>query len=100
MRELFQIIAVDHTVIAERVELCYKLAWKLIKAYLEAEGLVCNSPRFSFKAAFQNGLIENELLWLQMIDDRNELTHIYSEVESRDIYDRIRTMYFLLCKHF
>lgn len=45
----------------QRFEFTYEIAWKLLKAYLEYQGIVSiSSPRAVFKEAFSVGLIENQ----------------------------------------
>ena len=45
------------------------------------------------KEAFSIGLIENGEEWLNMITSRNELSHLYDEETSREIYDDIKGTY-------
>lgn len=77
----------------KRFELCYELSWKVIKFYLEYLGIFCRSPRECFKYAVLNGLIRDELVWLEMIDDRNLLVHTYTMEESRVVFDKIKSKY-------
>ncbi|WP_281169080.1 HI0074 family nucleotidyltransferase substrate-binding subunit [Thermoanaerobacter thermocopriae] len=43
---------IDGTI--KRFELCYELAWKLMKEYLADLGIIVKSPREAFKQAFIN----------------------------------------------
>ena len=59
-----------------------ELLWKVIKAFLiEVHGIECNSPKSCIKFLFQNSkLSENDYQGLiGMINQRNELSHIYNE---------------------
>jgi hypothetical protein len=38
-------------------------------------------------------LFENESLFLDMLDDRNQISHIYSEDVSKKIFQRIKKNY-------
>ncbi|NCN24898.1 nucleotidyltransferase [Candidatus Berkelbacteria bacterium CG_4_9_14_3_um_filter_39_23] len=70
-----------------RFELCFDLAWKTIKIYLEDEkGVKCFSPKVCWKEAFQNGLIEFDDLWLVMTDWRNDAVHTYNEKLADRLY--------------
>jgi len=69
------------------------LSWKIIKLYLEDLGIICKNPRDCFKQAKINNLTENENMWMEMIDTRNELVHEYSSEFSREIFDKIKTDY-------
>ncbi len=77
----------------KRFELCYELSWKLIKEYLADKGIISHNPRDTFKNAFANNLIDNEEIWLKMIEDRNYLVHTYTFEESRNIFERIKDSY-------
>lgn len=80
----------------QRFEFTYELFWKVLKVFLEEEGIVCRSPRACFKEAFALKLIENEEDALRMLEDRNETVHLYDEAKSREVYDRIRSRYVAL----
>lgn len=81
-------LSIDGTI--KRFELCYELAWKLMKEYLADLGIIVRSPREAFKQAFINDLIENEEAWFGMIEDRNLLVHTYTHEQSREIFERIK----------
>lgn len=70
----------------KRFEICYDLAWKLVKEKAKNEGLECYSPRSCFKLGFQMGLIEHDEKWLDMIDDRNKVIHMYNEKVADEVY--------------
>ena len=64
--------------------LTFEMAWKAMKEWNESEGIVSNtieSPRSTIKTSFQFGLIatDDQLIWLDMLDSRNHLIHIYDE---------------------
>lgn len=82
----------------KRFELCYELFWKLIKVYLEDQGIICKSPRDCFKQAVKLGLIDDEKAVMEMIDDRNFLVHTYSFDESRYLFEKIKNIYFGIFK--
>ena len=84
-------IEIDGTI--KRFELCYELVWKLIKEYLADEGIVCKSPRDTFREAHRNGIIDDEYVWMEMIDDRNILVHTYEMENARKIFERIKERY-------
>ena len=47
-------------------------------------------PKASFQFAFKAGLVEDEGLYLEIIDARNKTTHVYSEEEIKKIYEFIK----------
>ena len=68
-----------------------------MKDCLENQGIVgkIESPREILKEAFSAGLIENGEVWMDMMLSRNELSHLYDEETSREIYDDIKEKYIL-----
>ncbi len=75
-------------------EFTFELAWKTLKDYLEAMGLPLKFPREVIKTAFQNELIKNGTLWLEMLEKRNELTHTYDQAHTDKAVNIIRDSYF------
>lgn len=73
----------------QRFEFNYEICWKLLKNFLALKGIVVNSPRDAFKGVFQVGLIDQEPLWIQMIEDRNFTTHVYQEDQIEEVYNRL-----------
>ena len=68
---------------------CFELAWKSVKSVAEQEGLECHSPKTCLKVAHQNGWVENELLWLEMLASRNRMSHICDSGTALNIYHRL-----------
>ena len=89
-------LEIDGTI--KRFELCYELAWKLIKETLANLGIICKNPRHCFKEAQDNDLIDDVKAWLDMIEDRNILVHTYNFKNSRKIFQNIKDSYFNLFK--
>ena len=86
-------IIIDGTL--QRYEFTFELAWKTIKDYLEYNGIIDNisSPRNVIQQAYQSKIIKNADIWIQMMLDRNMLSHLYDEIKSREIYDNIKKKY-------
>ncbi|NPA54442.1 MAG: nucleotidyltransferase [Aquificae bacterium] len=74
----------------KRFELCFELSWKTLKDFLNKEGLFCRSPRSCVKEAFSIGLIENEEVWLDILEDRNLSIHTYNEELAEELYFRLK----------
>ncbi len=71
----------------QRFEFTYELCWKTLKGYLEdTHGIRAVSPRLVFKEAFAIELIENEDTFIEMIESRNTLSHMYNEDQAQSIY--------------
>lgn len=78
----------------QRFEFTFELAWKTLKAIFEDEGLVgLNSPKTVLKEAFAADLIQDEEIWLLMLNDRNSTTHIYNEEIAIAICNNITSKY-------
>lgn len=88
-------IIIDGTL--QRYEFTFELAWKTMKDYLEYNGLSDNlaSPRGIIKLAFQSKIIKNGDTWIEMMLARNELSHLYDEDKSREIYNNIKAKYLI-----
>ena len=76
----------------QKFEFCTELLWKTIKAYLwEINGIDSNSPKLAIKEFYTIGLLKPEEYEqvLQMLDDRNTLSHIYKKEDFEEMYKRI-----------
>lgn len=78
----------------QKFEFCIELLWKSVKVYLfEINGIDAKSPKLVVKEYFNLGLCsykEYETI-MEMLDDRNILSHIYKKEQFEDIYTRIIT---------
>ncbi len=83
--------------ILHRFEFTFELAWKTMKDCLENQGIVgkIGSPREILKEAFTAGLIDDGEAWMDMMLSRNELSHLYDEETSREIYEDIKEKYIM-----
>lgn len=81
--------------VLHRFEFTFELAWKSIKDYLEYMGISekTGSPREVIQSAFKQGIIKNGEIWIEIMLSRNQLSHMYDEKSSRDIYDKIKNKY-------
>ncbi len=69
----------ERDAIIQRFEFTFELAWKAIQKFLRSEGISCRSSKGCFKEAFRYELIEENPLWLRMIEDKNLTVHTYDE---------------------
>lgn len=68
-------------------EFCFELAWKTVKAFFEYKGMIdCNSPRDCMKMAFKANIINDENIWIGMLENRNLTTHTYSIDTALNVY--------------
>lgn len=80
----------------QRFEFCFELAWKLMKAVLEYEGIVANSPRSCIREGWKQRLISNAEAWLEMMEKRKLSSHTYDENVAREIYHDVKERYVVL----
>lgn len=76
----------------QKFEYSIELCWKIIKTFLsEQHGIETVSPKSAIKEFFGVNLVDEEEyeLLIQMIDDRNRLSHIYNELFFNEIYSRL-----------
>jgi len=77
----------------QRFEFVLELMWKTLKRALEFEGIFPKTPRESLREAFKIGWIEDEQLWINMLDQRNLTSHLYLHDELvEEKYEEIKQM--------
>lgn len=79
----------------KRFEFTFELAWKTLREFMTDQGysLEILSPKGVFAFAYQEGILSDELLWLDMLESRNLTTHDYGHELSKSIADKISTRY-------
>ena len=89
----------DKDGVIQRFEFTYEMLWKALKIYLEEQGVIgtiqgqTGAPKSCFKESFRLGLIEDEEIFLDMLEDRNKTSHIYNKETSEEIFERIKSNY-------
>lgn len=83
----------DRDGVIQRFEFTVELLWKTLKRVLAYQGIVCNAPRVCIKEAFRCGMIEDDEILLDMLEDRNRSSHVYDEKTAEEIFTRIRSVY-------
>lgn len=84
----------------QRFEFCFELAWKLMKAVLQYDGIEVNSPRSCIRESWKQGLIPDAQEWLEMMEKRNLYSHTYDENTAREIYRGVKGQYVVLLEAF
>ncbi len=78
----------------QRFEVTFELAWKTLKSIFEDEGITgVTSPKTVLREAFSAQLIEEDELWLAMLNDRNSTSHIYNGKMAIEICNNIIEKY-------
>lgn len=66
------------------------MAWKSVKILGGNAGLEpCGSPKSCLKMAFAQSWIDDEPLWLGMLEARNRMSHTYHAKDAIQVYDRL-----------
>lgn len=82
-------IVIDATI--QRFEFTVELFWKALKKHLKQDfGIEVYGPKKVLEQAYVNSLIDNEQLWIDMLEDRNMTSHTYKEDLADEIYIRIK----------
>ena len=78
-----------------RFEIAAELAWKSLKDYMEDQGLRLSfsTPKYIMKEAYAAGMIDDESAWLQILQARNEMSHVYDESAAAATAERICAKY-------
>lgn len=75
-------------------EVCFELAWKAMKeVLLSKKGVDAKQPKPVLQEAFIAGWITDEVIWLKMLDDRNNTSHTYNKNLAEAIYGHIHGRY-------
>ncbi len=75
----------------QRFEFVIELFWKVLKKILSYEKVDSTTPRDVLSKSFQFKLIDNEKVWLNMLDDRNNTTHVYKQEDAKRVFESIKT---------
>ncbi|MBP6387250.1 MAG: nucleotidyltransferase substrate binding protein [Pseudarcicella sp.] len=87
--------------IIHRFEFTHELAWKLMKDFLEYEGIQnITGSRSATREAFNKGLILDGDTWMDMIESRNKTVHTYQQDILETEYANITNRYFVVLNDF
>ena len=82
--------------IIDKFYIQFELGWKVLKELLRYEGAnqaAMGSPREIIKTAYVYFDFMEESIWLEMLRDRNDTTHIYNEEAAQQLVERILHQY-------
>ena len=81
--------------VIQRFEFTFELSWNLLKDKLEHDGIILPTvtPRAVIRQAFQSKLIDDCETWLDMLVDRNLMSHTYDFEKFEAVILRIHTRY-------
>ena len=79
----------------KRFEFTFELAWKTLRQFMIDSGYLVKSlsPKGTLAQGYQESILQNELVWVQMLEDRNLSAHDYGSEIAQIIADRISNKY-------
>ncbi|HOJ86453.1 MAG TPA: HI0074 family nucleotidyltransferase substrate-binding subunit [Elusimicrobiales bacterium] len=84
----------DRDGVIQRFEFTTELLWKTLKIVLEYQSIdASQGPKYVVKQAFKFGYIPDDEIILDILNDRNQTSHIYEEKTAEEIYTRISKIY-------
>ena len=82
-------------------EFSFELSWVALKYFIQyTEVKDIQYARDIIKAAFNRSIIADGPLWIDMLEDRNKLSHVYDSAMAQKIIKRISSKYLKEIKHF
>ena len=81
--------------VIQRFEYTFELAWNTLKDRLQHDGTVLSSvtPRAVIRSAFQAKLISEGERWIDMLGDRNRMSHTYDSDTFESIIKEVEEHY-------
>ncbi|MCY4398749.1 MAG: nucleotidyltransferase substrate binding protein [Gemmatimonadetes bacterium] len=82
----------------QRFEYTFELAWKTLKDRLAHDGvrIPTITPRNVIRCAFSAGLIDDGEAWIDMLTDRNAMSHQYDFAVFQLVADKVHHRYLQL----
>lgn len=75
----------------QRFEFTFELCWKTMQEHIRNHGLDCKSPKSCIRTAAQIDLIKNPETWIEYLNSRNSIAHVYNEKLANEVYQEIET---------
>lgn len=89
-----EVKVLTHMALVQTYEICFELAWKCLKDYLQEKGIDVNYPTEVIKEAFNKNTLEDGQLWIDMLKARNSTSHEYNIEKVGKYLTEIATTYF------
>lgn len=80
----------------QRFEYTFELAWKTLKDRIEHDGLrivPTPTPRYVIRTAYEYGLIDDGQTWIDMLTDRNAMSHEYDLEVFEAVAEKVHRRY-------
>lgn len=96
-----ELSALEQQGLIQSFEFTHELAWKVLKDYLEYQGVAdVVGSRDASRFAFQNALVQDGEVWMQMIAARNQTSHTYNLKIAQAVVESILTQFYPALKQF
>lgn len=84
--------------VIQRFEYTFELAWNLLKDRLEYEGIALPTvtPRQVIRQAYQARFIQDGEAWINMLTDRNLMSHTYDCEKFEAVVRKIQSQYLVI----
>ncbi len=82
--------------LVQSFEIILELSWKLLKDYLENEGLKTTTPKSVIRLAFQSEIISDGAAWMDALKQRNMTSHTYDEEIARQVITFVHKIFYPL----
>ena len=94
-REVAELNRLEREGVIQRFEYTFELAWNTLKDRLEYGGIVLTeaTPRSVIRQAFTARLIPDAEVWIDMLIDRNLMSHTYDFARFDAVIESIRNRY-------
>ncbi len=89
-----------HMALVQAFEVCFELAWKVLKDYLASNGVNVYLPKQVIKEAYSAEVIADGQIWIDMLSARNSTSHEYNLDKVNLIINNIAGAYFNELKNF
>lgn len=76
--------------VVQRFEFTFELFWKTLRVILEDKGVLVRTPKECLQAAFKLGWINDDRVFLEMLEARNKMSHQYDEAEAKRVFGQIK----------
>lgn len=84
----------SHLAFIKSFELAFELSWKTLQSFFKSQGYIeVKFPKGIIKEAFNKDIIKEGQLWIDMLDARNQLSHVYDESMFKEIVEEISQEY-------
>ena len=94
-REIEELNQLEREGVVQRFEYTFELAWNTLKDRLEYDGLILTlaTPRNVIREASGTGLVSDGQVWIDMLTDRNTMSHQYNFAVFEAVVRNVRNKY-------